>query len=213
MIRILLIGLILFFTGYLPLFSQTYIGVVGGINSTSLSGDTPEDADYAGKYGYTAGMMADFTLREDIILSIQLRYMLKGTTIAYDVGEYELRDSLEVSLDYFSIPMMVKINSANKRTFFSSGIDFSYLTAAKLENLMDGSSRDIADLLTEYDLAVVVGFGVNFPVKTSLISVELKYMQSVWNLSNTSADESGEVFPYRFRISGFQLCTNFLFSI
>jgi hypothetical protein len=211
--RIFCLSLILFFYGNLPLFSQTYIGAVAGVNSTSLSGDAPEDAEYSSRLGYNGGIMADFTLREDIILSIQLRYVQKGTTISYDVGEYELRDSLAIGMSYFSIPVMVKINSANKRTFFSSGIDLSYLTGATLENLMEGSSKDVDHLLKKYDFAVTFGFGVNFPVKTSLVSLELRYLQSLTNLSDISSGETEEVFPYRFRISGFQFCTSILFSI
>ncbi|MCK7517466.1 MAG: hypothetical protein MZV64_06960 [Ignavibacteriales bacterium] len=63
--------------------------------SSSLSGDAPEDASYSGKTGFSGGLdPADFTLTEDIVLSIQPRYLQKGTSVAYDVGEYELRDSL-----------------------------------------------------------------------------------------------------------------------
>ena len=62
--------------------------------SSSLSGDAPEDASYSGKTGFSGGLIADFTLTEDIVLSIQPRFLQKGTSVAYDVGEYELRDSL-----------------------------------------------------------------------------------------------------------------------
>ena len=68
--------------------------------SSSLSGDAPKDASYSGKTGISGGLIADFTLAEDIILSIQPRFLQKGTSVAYDVGEYELRDSLTATLDY-----------------------------------------------------------------------------------------------------------------
>ncbi len=76
--------------------------------SSSISGDAPEDASYSGKIGFSGGLIADFTLTEDIILSIQPRYLQKGTSVAYDVGEYELRDSLTATLDYISLPIMLK---------------------------------------------------------------------------------------------------------
>ena len=211
--RILYTFLIICFTASFSLFSQTYLGVTGGINSSSLSGDTPEDASYSGKFGFSGGVMADFSLTDDVVLSIQLRYLQKGTTISYDVGGYDLRDSLSATFGYFSIPVMVKIYSTNKRTFFSSGLDFGYLTNSALENLMGDSSRDIANLVKNFDLSVAVGFGVNIPVGTPIISLEVRYMQSLLNLSDISSIESGNVFPYRFKISGFQFFTSILFPI
>ena len=76
--------------------------------SSSLSGDAPKDASYSGKIGFSGGLIADFTLTEDIVLSIQPRYLQKGSTVSYDVGEYELKDSLTASLDYFSLPIIDK---------------------------------------------------------------------------------------------------------
>lgn len=205
--------IILFFLNCISLFSQTQIGLSGGIMSSSLSGDAPEDAAYSGKPGISGGIIADFTLTEDIELSIQPRYLQKGTTISYDVGEYELRDSLTATLSYLSLPVMLKINSLGKRIYFSSGLDFGYLMNSSVKNIMDGSTKDINNLVKKFDLSVSFGFGVNIPIGTPTISFELRYMQSLLNLSHISSTESGTVFPHRFRTSGFQFLTSILFPI
>ena len=181
--------------------------------SSSISGDTPKDASYSGKIGFSGGLIADFTLAEDIILSIQPRYLQKGTSVAYDVGEYELRDSLTATLDYISLPIMLKINSLNKRIFFSSGLDFGYLMNSSVENIVDGSTKDVSNLFKTFDISATFGFGVNIPIGAPIISLELRYMQSLLNLSDISSDESGTTFPYRFRTSGFQFLTSILFPI
>jgi len=206
--RIIYSILILFFFLGNSLFSQTYVGVSGGIMSSSLSGDAPKDASYSGKTGFSGGLIADFSLTEDVVLSIQPRYLQKGSTVSYDVGEYELKDSLNASLDYFSLPIILKINSLNKRIFFSTGLDFGYLMNSSVENLIDGSTKEVNNLVKTFDLSVSFGFGVNIPVGTPIISLELRYMQSLLNLSDISSSESGTTFPYRFRTSGFQFLTS-----
>ena len=211
--RIIYTILILFILLNISLFSQTYIGATGGLMSSSLSGDAPEDASYSGKTGFSGGLIADFTLTEDIVLSIQPRYLQKGTSVAYDVGEYELRDSLTATLDYVSLPIMVKITSLNKRIYFSSGLDFGYLMNSTVENIVDGSTKDVNELIKNYDISATFGFGVNIPIGSPIISLELRYMQSLLNLSDISSDESGTTFPYRFRTSGFQFLTSILFPI
>lgn len=211
--RIIYTILILFLSQSISIFSQTYIGATGGLMSSSLSGDAPQDASYSSKTGFSGGLVADFTLTEDIVLSIQLRYLQKGSTISYDVGEYELRDSLTATFDYISLPVMVKINSLNKRIYFSTGLDFGYLMNSSVENITDGSTKDVKNLIKSYDISATFSFGVNIPVGSPIISLELRYMQSILNLSDISSTESGTTFPYRFRTSGFQFLTSILFPI
>jgi hypothetical protein len=205
--------LILFILQSISLFPQTYIGAIGGLMSSSLSGDAPEDASYSGKTGISGGLIADFTLAEDIVLSIQPRFLQKGTSIAYDVGEYDLRDSLTATLDYASLPIMIKITSLNKRIYFSSGLDFGYLMNSTIENIVDGSTKDVSSLFETIDISATFGFGVNIPIGSPIISIEIRYMQSLLNLSDISSNESGTTFPYRFRTSGFQFLTSILFPI
>lgn len=205
--------LILFFLNNITLLSQVRVGVSGGMMSSSISGDAPEDASYSGKFGISGGIIADFTLTQDVVLSIQPRYLQKGSSVAYDIGEYELRDSLTATLNYFSLPVMLKINSLNNRVFFSSGLDFGYLMSTSVDNIVDGSTKDISNLVQKFDLSATLGFGVNFPIGSPTISLELRYMQSLLNLSDISSEESGTVFPYRFRASGFQFLTSIIFPI
>lgn len=205
--------LLIFLLFNISIFSQTYIGATGGLMSSSLSGDAPEDASYSGKTGFSGGLVVDFTLTEDIVLSIQPRFLQKGTSVAYDVGEYELRDSLTATFDYASLPVMVKITSLNKRIYFSSGLDFGYLMNSTVENIVDGSTKDVNNLIKNYDISATFGFGVNIPIGSPIISLELRYMQSILNLSDISSTESGTTFPYRFRTSGFQFLTSIIFPI
>ena len=205
--------LLIFLLFNISIFSQTYIGATGGLMSSSLSGDAPKDASYSGKTGFSGGLIADFTLTEDIVLSIQPRFLQKGTSVAYDVGEYELKDSLTATLDYASLPIIIKITSLNKRIFFSSGLDFGYLMNSTVENIVDGSTKDVSDLFKTFDLSATFGFGVNFPIGSPIISLEIRYMQSLLNLSDISSTESETTFPFRFRTSGFQFLTSILFPI
>ncbi|MCK7517467.1 MAG: hypothetical protein MZV64_06965 [Ignavibacteriales bacterium] len=82
-----------------------------------------------------------------------------------------------------------------------------------MENIVDGSTKDVNDLIKNYDISATFGFGVNIPIGSPIISLELRYMQSLLNLSDISTSESGTTFPFRFRTSGFQFLTSIIFPI
>ncbi len=84
---------------------------------------------------------------------------------------------------------------------------------SSVENIVDGSTQDVSNLFKTFDISATLGFGVNIPIGAPIISLELRYMQSLLNLSDISSDESGTTFPYRFRASGFQFLTSILFPI
>ena len=211
--KLIVTTFLIFLFNSITIFSQIYIGASGGILSTSFTGDAPDDAEYTIEIGFSGGLLLDIPLTEDIFFSFQPRYLQKGTTISYDVGEDEYKDSLSVKMDYISFPVIVKIYSLNKRVFFSSGLDPGYLNNASLENLMDGSSSDINDFFEKWDISAAFGLGVNIPVGLPIISLELRYEQSLNNLSDISDKESGTTIPYRFRTTGFQLLVGVLIPL
>jgi len=190
------------------------IGVIGGADRTSLSGDAPKDASYSGNLGFLGGISVEFNITEDIKLLLQPVYNIKGTKILYDIGENDYRDSLRLKFDYIRVPVIAKINAFNGVTYFLSGLDLGFLLKSVSYDIEKiNGETDISDFVNEFDIAAFFGFGVNFNIKPGALYLELRYSQSLLNMSDESVKEVNSYTPARFRLSGLQLLTGFNFNL
>jgi hypothetical protein len=191
------------------------VGVFGGLDYSKLTGDAPEDASYSSGIGYQAGISAEFNITKDIRILFQPQYNLKTVKVLYDIGEDEPLDSLRLKFTYIRFPVLVKIMAFNGVTYFLSGLDPGYLsksTAQDTKGITD--ERDISTYVMEFELAATFGFGVNFNfIKPHDLYLELKYSQSLLNLSDDSVQKFDSSLPQRFRLSGLQLNAGFNFNL
>jgi len=184
--------------------AQTTVGLIGGLNMQSISGDAPKDASYGLKTGYMFGISAEANVSKEIKIVLQPNYTLYQTVIAYDIGREDPVDSMNVKMSYFRVPVFAKIEAFNGVTYFLSGLDFGFLQDSKIQDVNKTTEeRDISESFEKFDLAAAFGVGVKFPVKRFIISAEGRYSQSLLNLSK----ENFNSLPSRFRLSGFQFMT------
>lgn len=186
------------------------LGVVGGLNLSSIKGDAPEQVKWGGKTGLILGLVGEFRLAQDVHLLLQPTLTTRGSSLGVTVeGQEEPVDSGSVSLDYLTLPVLVKVMAGNGRTFVTSGLDFGILTGATLEK--GDNEEDVKDRVEDFDVAVNFGFGgVVFSGRPN-VSLELRYSQSLLNLANSTTTE--EALPVRFRSSGFQLIAGVLLPL
>lgn len=191
------------------------VGVFGGADYSKLTGDSPEDVSYSNGIGYQAGLSVEFSITKDIRILFQPQYNLKTVKMLFDIGEDEPLDSIRLKFTYLRFPVMLKIMAFNGVTYFLSGIDPGYLSKS-IQQDAEGinEEKDISQYINEFDLAATFGFGVNFNfVKPHDVYLELKYSQSVLNLSDNSVTKFGSDLPQRFRLSGLQLNAGFNFNL
>ncbi|MBK9228679.1 MAG: PorT family protein [Ignavibacteria bacterium] len=204
-----LLGLLLTFMSLSTASAQTSVGLYGGLSMISLSGDSPELTGYSGNGGYSFGLSGEIGITKDIKLMLQPNYSSYGTMIGYDIGEEELKDSLELDVSYYRLPVLAKFEALNDYTYFISGLDFGYLNDAKYTDVNQTiEEKDISDSFQEFDLAAVFGAGVKIPVSYFIASAEVRYSQSLLNLSSNVPEVQFNSLPSRFRFSGFQIIAN-----
>jgi hypothetical protein len=198
-----------------PAMAQPALGFWGGLNRASLKGDAPEDASYGTRLGLSAGVVGEFNLTKDVRLSVQPAYSQRGAKLAFEVPDEDVpRDSLQVKLDYYSLPVMIKVVSGNGKTYVTSGLDFGILQKAELSNLnKDEPAQDIQRFFQDFDVAVNFGFGVMFPVGSPQLTLELRYSQSLTNLSKPEENPEASALPERFRSAGLQLMAGLLWPL
>lgn len=192
---------------------QFFLGATGGLSRTSLSGDAPDNASYTSLIGFSAGLIGEYSLTDDIRLSIQPSYVRRGTGVAFDVGEEELRDSLELSLGYFSIPVMARFMSEKKTFFVNGGFDLGVLVDASLSDVNAGGKVDVKKFINGLDLMMLFGVGWSVDVAPAFLTFELRYTQSLLNAGQSDQLATAVGIPVRFRSSGLQLLAGVLFPL
>jgi hypothetical protein len=182
---------------------QSEIGLFGGVNASKLSGDAPANAAYSSLMGANLGVLLDIKLREDIYLGVQPSYSQEGTKVLYDVaGSDDTMDSVHIHLNYFSLPLILKIASTNKRFYALAGIESSLLLNSSATS--GEQEGDINAELAQWNFAMHFGAGIRIPLGFPCLFFELRYSQGLRNLSNEPLNNS--IIP-RVKTSGFKVMT------
>jgi hypothetical protein len=184
-------------------FSQSYIGVLGGINSSKLSGNAPEKASYKGLIGLDIGTHLDLKIKKSIRISVQPSYSQQGTRITYKVwNKYDAVDSIRIRLNYFSFPVLLKVSFINQRFYAIGGVETSYL----LDNSVSSHDveQDIDLSISEWNVAIHFGIGMRIPLGFPKLYIELRYAQGILNLTDEPISSS---YVPRDKTSGFKLLT------
>lgn len=212
-ISVFILIFIYIFTFQSDCISQTKIGITTGFTFSSISGDAPDNAEYSKGTGSVFGLTSEFNITKDVKINFQPEFYSNKTNILYDIKKSDPIDSLELTFEYLSLPVILKIPALTSITYFNSGFSASYLLNSKVTNA-DGTDSDIElnDLVNKFDLAILFGVGLNFPVyKQFELEFEARYTQSILNLSNGSTSFSGTL-PDRYRASGFMLLADIIYS-
>jgi len=190
-----------------------FFGAMLGGSSTHLSGDVPDAGAYTSKTGFSVGLVGEYALTDDIRLSLQPSYARRGTGVAFDVNAEELRDSLDLALDYVSVPILARFLVPGSIWFVNGGLDLGFLLKASLENTPANRTTDVKHYVTSVDLAMLFGVGAAFDLRPVSLSLELRYTQSLLN-AGASDDLATQVgMTPRFRCSGFQFLVGALLPL
>jgi len=202
-IRYLLIAFLLL--SFSTSFAQFKIGAIGGLNMGTFKGDQLDEGSYNKLIGTNWSIMFDAKLSDQIVLSLQPGLSKKGTKITYSVkGELEPVDSIAIKIDYFSIPLMLKISSKNERFYAIGGLEAGIPLSADAEFLSKTDDvRDVKKHLSDVNIIMHFGAGYRIPVGKPTLFLEARYLQG---LNNAVPIENPEYnfFP-RVRTSDVQL--------
>lgn len=210
--RILILAVVLGLWASSATAAEWRLGLQGGVNNTSLNGDTPSGVKIGKRTGMQAGAIGEFRLNDEVWLSFQPMYQQAGTTTSFrPEGESEDVDGPTLELNYFAIPILARISSSNGRTYVMGGLNPAFLMDAKLQ---DGdTSEDLSSEFSDFSLAADIAFGYVVPIRRTLLTLEIRYEQSILNLAADGREEGEDVLPERFRSSGFQFMAGLLWPL
>ncbi len=156
------------------------IGALGGVTRMSWSGEKPDGASYRKITGFNVGAELDIGPYKSVWLSVQPSYVRKGSRIAFDVpGQSERVDSVDVRLDYFVLPVLLKVGTLGGRAYVTGGLEAAWLLEARYKTSTD--DVDISGEIKARDLVADFGAGYTFPAGRMSIFLEVRYSQSILN--------------------------------
>jgi len=192
--------------------AQAAIGVFGGLDRTDLSGDAPSKAKYRSQAGFAIGVVGELRIADDVWLTPQPAWIQRGTRIAFAVqGEDDPVDSLKVTANYLTLPVLVKIVSGHGKTYVSGGLDLGLMLDATISGA--GEDQDVSDGFDPVDLSANFAFGVMLPVGRPRLTFELRYSQSILNVAGPEQAPELYSLPPRFRWTGLRLFAGFLYPL
>ena len=181
--------------------AQPYIGVFVGANNSKLSGDAPDKGSYKSLIGINVGANLDIKLGKSMWLSLQPSYTQEGTRVFYSVkGQEQSVDSIHIRLNYFSLPLFLKVTSNNARFYALGGVETGYLLDSYVSSHDVQQETDIK--VSEWNVAVHFGAGFRIPLGLPRLYIELRYTQGLINLTDEPVNES---YIPRVKTSGFKI--------
>jgi len=185
--------------------AQYTVGIFGGVNNSGLIGDSPPGSTYQSAQGYAAGALVEYNITSDVRISLQPMFQRKGTTIAYSVfSEREPQDSINININYFSVPVLAKVYGGNNIMYVSGGFDIGYKLDATFKRIGSGTKTDISNSFDKFDIAAIIGVGAQFKIGLFYIFIEGRYSQGLGNISSPVEGEPKELNP-SFRTTSLQL--------
>lgn len=176
---------ILILVGFsIGLSAQVKVGVLGGVNSSKLFGDSPANSKYKTNMGVYSGIALDFYVHPSVAISLQPSYSMEGASLHYTVkGNPELVDSGKVSMNYFRLPLLAKIDFINNRFYALAGFDVGLLlnASAKMNNQ---DEVDINEPLTDFDCSFHSGIGYRWHINSLTLFLEGRYTIGLTNISD-----------------------------
>lgn len=195
--------LLFFFSG--AGFSQIHIGVYGGLNNSKLAGDAPPFASYKSLPGLSAGLKFDVNLSSSVRLSIQPSFAQEGTKVFYQVATQEDPvDSIRIRLNYFSVPLLLEINSTSKHFYAIGGFEAGVLLNSKMQ--ISGNEQNFKEPIAQLNIAMQFGAGYRIPIGPGHLIIEIRYAQGLVNLTDEAPEST--VIP-RVKTSGMKIFTGF----
>ncbi len=190
----------------------TSLGALAGLTRSTFGGDTPDKGQYRSITGFAFGGICEVDLSPNVKLSLQPSLVRKGTRIAYEVKDQEERvDSVDIRIDYVTVPVLVKVMTGGGRFYISGGLEIGFPIQAEHET--SSGMTNIKDGLAKTDLAADFGIGLHVPLGRPVMFFELRYTQSLRNIIDENwADENLRLEP-RVKNSGTQVYVGLLYGL
>jgi len=164
-----------------------HYGIKGGMNISNMNADPQELEDGDSLKSYALGAWYGLPLTRRISFQTEALYSVKGDAESSDGY------TASTKVSYLDVPVLAKVGFMHGGTFQPSlflGPSMALNLSAKSRFEGGGSDIevDVKDQMRKFDLGLVVGGGVDFPVSGRNFGVELRYSKGLSNAAGEDAN-------------------------
>ncbi len=196
----------------LPASAQPELGIIGGVNFSTVSLDPEQNIDINTGTGFSAGGMFVYNFNERFSLQVEPTYMRRNVDFtATDVGESPFTNvTLEATqkATYIDVPVLMRVSfgEADVKPYLLAGPDIGFLSSSKqkfnkviadgedITNMFTSSEleEDVKDETRSIDLCMNFGGGVSVPVGNNHLFLEAQYSLGLINIDDTQPEPGQE---------------------
>jgi hypothetical protein len=184
---LLIVGVLLAFTGTSPVLGQEYTaGIKVGVSTTTLSGTS--DTELTWRSAFAGGFVFGAKFFNSIAIQPEIIYVVKGasTDNIFQAGEPTGLKGV-FSFSYVDVPLLVSFSPLQRSRVYPkvfAGPFLSYQLDASLEQIepvSGNSSTESVDTIHDTDFGLVVGTGADFDIRGERVTFDVRY---VWGRNN-----------------------------
>lgn len=157
------------------------LGVRGGVNLSTLNGDTPAGVETENLTGFHIGLFTEIPVAPRFSVQPEVIYSEQGTTFKSDFAGVSAESDLRTQ--YLNVPILAKVYVANGFNI-QAGPQIGFLTGAEMQ--MDGMDDiDVKDELKSTDFGLLLGAGYKLPMG---LTIDARYNLGLSNTFDGDAD-------------------------
>jgi hypothetical protein len=163
--------------------SEIDFGMIGGLNSSSLSLKPADNFNVEGRTTFGVGLFMNAYANEILSVQITPMYLQKGANAKYDIN---FLNYTEFRSDYIEIPVLLRMNfdSGALKPYLLAGPSLGFqLNSTYLDG--NGNEVDISDKTKNLDLSLVIGAGLEIEFDKLSLFGQLTYSHGLSNLDNS----------------------------
>lgn len=166
-----------------------HYGLKGGMNLSNMSVDPQELEDHDSLKSFAVGAWYGLPLNRRLTFRTEALYSVKGD--AESAGGY----TASTHMTYLDVPVLAKIGFMHDGPFQPSlflgpALALNLSAKSTLEGNGSNAELDVKDQIRPFDVGLVVGGGVDFPVGGRSYGVELRYSKGLSNAAGEEANGS-----------------------
>jgi hypothetical protein len=195
--RLVLIGLMLAIISVAaPRTASAQMGLLVGLNSSTLKFDDDEGLDVERRMGLAAGVAFNLPVQDMFSVELDALFAQKGAKLS------DGPDTLEVELNYVDIPVLGRINlpgSGPARVHLLFGPSFNFKVGEEFEE--NEVESDEEDQVESFETAFVIGGGFT----VSRFRIDLRYGLGLSNIAKDAGDNEkvkNQVFSFLVGFGG-----------
>jgi opacity protein-like surface antigen len=183
--------------------AQIELGVIGGINGTSVEFDPGNKVNPNARLDFGAGVVANFPIEGTFSIHAQAMYLRKGTNYRIE----DVPGEIEAVLSTVEVPVFARFtfDAGNVHPYIMAGPSVGFtMSADQTADFIASADEDISDDLKSIDVSWGAGLGFAFPVGDGGTKIFLQgtFLQGVTDLKEDGSDFDDSIFTRGVQLMG-----------